>query len=102
VQLKGRSISEIKAGLKVLASAGEEAYNINRSLMNPEYAASSYNLALSVPDLHELNGWNSEWDAHVLPCTSDVLETVKDAMVKSVRQGEGIQALLKLVKTEKK
>jgi hypothetical protein len=101
MQLKDRSISEVRGALRALTSEAKKVYNANKDLMTLEFATSAHNMSLSLPDLAHITGWNKAWDPHVLPVTPAVIEAVVAGMASSASQDEGIQALLRLVKKEK-
>jgi hypothetical protein len=101
LQLKGRSISEVKGGAKMLAELGKKEYKSKGMEMQMEFATSAYNMSLSLPDLTKCCGWRPEWDAHIFHLTHNGIEAVKQGMKECETQDEGIQALLDMVKKEK-
>jgi hypothetical protein len=94
VQLKGKSITEVRAGLKAFGIAVKDCYDKNRDRMEGGLATSAYNLSLSLPCMCHLTGWLVEWNTHVVDITSRVEEVVTRGMTKSGHRNAGLQSML--------
>jgi hypothetical protein len=94
VQLKDKSITEVRAGLKAFSIAAKDCYDKNRDRMEGSLATSAYNLSLSLPDMCHLTGWLVEWNPHVVDITPQVEDTVTKGMMKSGHRNAGLQSML--------
>jgi hypothetical protein len=94
LQLKGRSISEIREGLKAFSNAAKECYEKNRGDMEGGLATTAYNMSLSLPNLCHITGWLPEWNPHVVEVTAHVEEMVTNGMLKSGHRNQGLQAMM--------